>query len=129
MDLSLKRRLLGALVLILLAIIFLPMLFEPGLKEVDFEPLPEAELALVPSQKPLPSAWAVQVGAATDLKSAQALQDRLRAAHFAAFVVEAGGGRYLVKVGPTLDKNQAEVDAAAIKQHLDLDAVVVSHPD
>ncbi len=131
MDVRLKRRLTGAAVLVLLAVIFLPMLFEKGLQEEgEFDLQTEiARPAWIPSQKPLPSAWAVQVGSFTDRQSAQILQDRLRQAGFAAFVDEADDGRYRVRVGPMLDQNQAKAEAAAIKQRLHLDAAIVSYPD
>lgn len=131
MDVRLKRRLTGAAVLVLLAVIFLPMLFEKGLREkLGFDPPIESPMpALIPSQKPLPSAWVVKVGSLTDRQSAQILQDRLRQAGFAAFVDEADDGRYRVGVGPMLDQKQAEAEVAEIKQRLNLDASIVSYPE
>lgn len=131
MDIRLKRRLTGAAVLVLLAVIFLPMLFETGLQEeVAFDlPTEPPESAFIPSQTPLPSAWVVKVKSSTDQQSAKSLQDRLRQAGFAAFVDEADDGRYQVRVGPMLDKHQAEAEAAEIKRRLKLDAAIVPYPD
>ncbi|GAB4353158.1 MAG: hypothetical protein Kow0060_03390 [Methylohalobius crimeensis] len=141
MDLRLKRRLVGAAVLVLLAVIFLPMMFEDALRdESDFSPplteLPLAEEPSLPqvstSQVPLPADWAVQVGSFSQADNADSLQNRLRQAGFAAFIekVKAEEGvMYRVRVGPYLDKDKAEAMAAEIKQRLALDGFVVPHPD
>ncbi|MFN3918764.1 MAG: SPOR domain-containing protein [Methylohalobius sp.] len=127
MDIRLKRRLVGAAVLMLLAVIFLPVLFEKGLQdEVNFD-LPTEPF--VPLQEPLPSAWVIDLGSFTDQQSAKILQGRLREAGFAAFVDKADSDQYRVKVGPMPDKSQAEADAAAVKRRLNLDAVITPYPD
>lgn len=131
MDIRLKRRLVGAAVLVLLAVIFLPVLFEKGLQdEVNFDLSTEPPTpTVIPLQGPLPSAWMIDLGSFTDQQSAKILQGRLREAGFAAFVAKADSDQYRVRVGPMLDKSQAEADAAAIKRRLNLDAVITPYPD
>jgi len=142
MDLRLKRRLVGGAVLILLAVIFLPMLFEDALRERSpFDvPVPEppapGELPAVSvvsprPQVPLPSAWAVQVGSFSQVDNARKLEVKLRDAGFAAFVeavANPGGTLYRVRVGPLLDKSEAAALADRIKEKTGMEGLVVPHP-
>jgi len=142
MDERLKRRLVGGAVLVLLAVIFLPMLFEdalnrpPDLEDGLPEPPAPGELppvSVVPSvpRLPLASAWAVQVGSFAKADNAAKLEARLRGAGFPAFVDPVAGPkgiRYRVRVGPVLDKSEAVKLAERIHERLGLKGFVVSHP-
>lgn len=143
MDVKLKRRLVGGAVLVLLAVIFLPMLFEdalnrsPGFEETLPEPPPPGELpriSVVPSgpNLPLASAWAVQLGSFSQVDNARRLEAELRDAGFPAFVdamKTPQGAMYRVRVGPVLDKNEATRLAARIRERVGMKGFVVSHPD
>ncbi len=142
MDERLKRRLVGGAVLALLAVIFLPMLFEDALNRPPTleEPLPElpapGELPLPsvvspPPRLPLASAWVVQVGSFARSDNAAKLEASLRDAGFPAFVdtvTTPKGLRYRVRVGPVLDKDEAARLAERIHERLGLKGFVASHP-
>ena len=116
MDLALKQRLVGAIVLIALAVIFLPMLLDgsgtPERLDVEVE-IPErseapqsqfdepdvgAELSAgatgggddsaAEPMEPAVTGWVVQVGSFTREANAVVLRDRLRKQDYAAFVEE-----------------------------------------
>ncbi len=142
MDERLKRRLIGGAVLALLAVIFLPMLFEdalnhpPALEDGLPEPPAPGELPVVsvvpsPPKLPLASAWTVQVGSFAQADNAAKLEARLRDAGFPAFVdtvSSSKGIRYRVRVGPVLDKDEAVKLAERIHERMGLKGFVVSHP-
>jgi len=150
MDIKLKRRLAGGAVLVLLAVIFVPMLFEDALQHEasTMEPFPAQavsqpqENAALPSVSagppasaapkiPLPSTWAVQVGSFSSPDNARALVAQLKAKGFAAFVVQpAAGGKplYRVRVGPVLEKERAAALGELIHKQTGLKGFVVSHP-
>lgn len=146
MDLRTKRRLIGGAVLVLLAVIFVPMLFEDALQHEttlelllpgdelsgkSVQPMDTVVVLPGPPQLPLPSAWAVQVGSFSHPDNAKALAERLKAAGFPAFVVPPGGADqalYRVRVGPVIDKEKAVAMGEAIKQKLDLKGYIVPHP-
>ncbi len=116
MDDKLKQRLVGAVVLVALAVIVLPALFDgagrrareeaafeipppPQLPQrplATLEPLqpvprpgqvdPQPAGASTPGEPQTPRAWAVQVGAFGSRANAQVLRDKLRADGYAAFV-------------------------------------------
>ena len=118
MDLALKQRLVGATVLIALAVIFLPMLLDgsgtPERLDVEVEipardEAPESqfdqpdvaseieaadsaaasgEAAAAESQEPAVTGWVVQVGSFSRDANAMVLRDRLRDQGYAAFVEE-----------------------------------------
>ncbi len=147
MDIRLKRRLAGGAVLVLLAVIFVPMLFEDALQPESALELPHPDDDLLPDseqpatslmlpldaapQVPLPSSWAVQVGSFSSAENAEALVKKLKRAGFPAFVVkraETGKLLYRVRVGPLLDKDRAVALAEQIKEKVDLKGFVVPHP-
>jgi len=141
MDLQLKRRLVGGAVLVLLAVIFLPALFEDGLRSSSpfDQAMPEPPApgeapasSVVPDRPhpPLPSAWAVQVGSFTRAANADALVARLRQAGFPAYVARIDrpqGPLYRVRVGPLLRKDEAEALARRLAARFGLKGFVVSH--
>ncbi|BCX83004.1 DedD protein [Methylomarinovum caldicuralii] len=142
MDLQLKRRLVGGAVLVFLAVIFLPMLFEDGLRSpspfdrtMPEPPAPgEAPARIVVPDRPhlpLSSGWAVQVGSFSSAANADALVARLRQAGFPAYVARldrAGESLYRVRVGPVLRREEAETLARRLRERFGLKGFVVSHP-
>ncbi len=117
MDLALKQRLVGATVLIALAVIFLPMLLDgsgtPERLDVEVEipardEAPESQFdqpdvaseiaagdsatasgeAATESPEPAVTGWVVQVGSFSRDANAMVLRDRLRDQGYAAFVEE-----------------------------------------
>lgn len=116
--------------MLIAAVFYLPRLLEVGAQE-EAAPLTSfyPEMLTFPDlEQKSPAAWVVVVASFTDQQLAQALQDELRKAGFAAFAVEATG-RYRVQVGPRLDRDQAQADAIAIKQRFRLDVELVSYPN
>ncbi len=75
------------------------------------------------------SGWAVQVGALKTTEDASKLRDRLKAGGFSAFVdkLDANGSvLWRVRVGPEVDRNEAEKVKAGIKEKLKLDGIIVT---
>ncbi|NGX16956.1 SPOR domain-containing protein [Wenzhouxiangella sp. XN24] len=77
------------------------------------EPAPEPAPQPAPAAQPAPAsdAWSVQVGSFSQRDNAQALQQRLTAAGFDAFVsrvVTDAGTLYRVRVGPVPDRAAAD---------------------
>lgn len=75
--------------------------------------------------------FAVQVGALKSEAEANTLRERLRGAGFAAYVERAqtdAGVLWRVRAGPELQRPRAEALRDQIKQRLQLDGLVVSHP-
>lgn len=191
MDFLLKQRLVGAVVLVALGVIFIPMLLEgpeqpvvPAVSEMPApESLPEAgelqdfpggeEIVPTPpvsivtdkrlpspagdrkSKAPAPGAdlpkpdepppaadagpgqagqlqgWVVQVGSFSKQENALALRDRLRKAGFATQVEKVRldkGTRFRVRVGPYLQRAEADRAQAGLKKKFDLSARVMTYP-
>lgn len=76
------------------------------------------------------SGWAVQVGSFSSKNNALALQKRLRAKDYAAFV-EAykakSGVRYRVRIGPELSADRARDLATKLKSEMGIDGLVLRH--
>lgn len=158
MDLALKQRLVGAIVLIALAVIFLPMLLDgsgqPESHTVGVEiperveapasqfdaPDVESELSAgepepaIDSEaagEPAASGWVVQVGSFAREANAVVLRDRLRDEGFAAFVSEGvadGEPVWRVRVGPLAEESEARQIAREIRSGTDRPALVMSYP-
>ena len=80
---------------------------------------------------PAAGRWAVQVGSYSDGDNASNMVERLEAASFRAFSERSSdGGRELVKVkvGPVLERQQAEALMARIRTETGVEGVVVSYP-
>lgn len=76
-------------------------------------------------------AWAVQVGSFTKRESAEKLRDRLRKSGYRAFVTSAqAAGKTVVRVriGPELERADADQLRKRIEKDLQLQAKVVVHP-
>jgi len=180
----LKRRLIGATVLVALGVIFIPMILSGGkdqmplfgsnipdkpraieqLKSVEIpkppvvakreairlpvdERLPAASIEKQasrekPDEKPIPQAkpeqtasgrksWVVQVGSFGKRANALALEKKLRAAKFPAFVEyvkNRDGSVYRVRVGPEVNRDKSEATLQAINKKLKIKGVVLNHP-
>jgi cell division septation protein DedD len=82
-------------------------------------------------RNPRTTGWAVQVGALADPAEANALRDRLRAGGFTAYVETlrtAGGTLYRVRVGPEIQRANADRLRDSLKTRFALDGQVVAHP-
>lgn len=82
------------------------------------------------AQDGMPS-WVVQVASLGSPEAAQGMQDRLRKAGFSAFVEQAevrGKLYYRVRVGPELNRANAERTAARLRDQQKLDTLIQSYP-
>jgi cell division septation protein DedD len=82
-------------------------------------------------RNPRTTGWAVQVGALADPADANALRDRLRAGGFTAYVETLrtdSGTLYRVRVGPEIQRANAERLRDSLKARFALDGQVVAHP-
>ena len=77
------------------------------------------------------AAWVVQVASFRERDKALALRDQLRAKQFSTFVEESAVGSntvYRVKVGPIIEKREAEQQQALIAKSFALSGMVISYP-
>ena len=87
-----------------------------------------------PAAKPADTSktgFAVQVGAFADTAAATALRDRLRNAGFNAFTDSVGtdaGPRTRVRVGPAMNRAEADALKAQVKAKAGIDGIVRPHP-
>lgn len=192
MEKRLKQRLLGAAVLVALAVIFLPMLLTgpverqaldvpievpprprvtaaptapepldpiaapsraqpvatpepPPVAEAaaDTESAPASDPAEATPPEPAPvvepepapvdealAAWAVQVGSFGSQVNAMGLRDRLREQGYSAYVESASEQSrfYRVRVGPVIDRSEAQALQQRLESELDTATLIVSHP-
>lgn len=110
---------------------------EPAPSDVAKAPPPEA----TPKPKPKPAtaseaekpvqAWAVQVGSFADSANALALRDKLRQGDFPCFVESVkvnGTTTYRVRVGPTLERAEAEALMQRLAAQQQIKGLVLRHP-
>lgn len=154
MDYQLKQRLVGAAVLIGLAVIFVPMVLDgpvepvepqrtsgiplalpdeevPPLRPERPDPTPPPRETPPPEPAPQESGWAVQLGSFSARDNAEALAERMRKLEFDAFVqrVEvANGTMYRVRIGPLNERETAERLVERVREASGERAVVVPHP-
>lgn len=146
------HRLVGALVLVALAVIFLPMILDfrggedaaitrtniperpPGLRVEEIPLLPPAAPPAAPAatdgEAQTPRAWVVRVGSFASAENANALRDQIRSKGFSAFVDEVKvDGRTLsrVQVGPEAERARGDALRDRLKQELKLDGMVVAY--
>ncbi len=91
----------------------------------------EAAAAPAPARPATASGFAVQIGALKSEADANALRDRARGAGFTAYVerVNAEAGTlFRVRIGPELQRANADALKTSVKQKLQIDGVVVTHP-
>lgn len=90
-----------------------------------------AVAAPAPTRVPVASGFAVQIGALKSEADANALRGRARSAGFTAFVervVTDAGPLWRVRIGPELQRANADRIKAQVAQKLQIDGVVVTHP-
>jgi len=85
-----------------------------------------------PAEAPAPvRGWMVQVGSFSSEDNAVSLRDRLRAAGFPALmeaVTSGGTVSYRVRVGPEIERGDAEGVRDRLRESMGLNGIVVSHP-
>ncbi|RMD68045.1 MAG: SPOR domain-containing protein, partial [Gammaproteobacteria bacterium] len=94
------------------------------------EPLPPRppEKAILP--KPELQAWVVQLGTFRRRENALGLRDRLQKQGYPSFIETAEGRRgplYRVRVGPFLEKEEAQAVLGRLEQALHLKGLVLPH--
>ena len=149
MDERLKQRLVGAMVLIALAIIFLPMLLsrKDDFQYLDINPpavpsftgqaplplTPESVVARAPSEsvtserldkQNLPVSWSIQLASLSKKSSAESLRDRLRQAGHNAYV-RPYNGMFRVLVGPLAERPDADRLNAQLSRNYGVQSIVV----
>ncbi|MBU5916695.1 SPOR domain-containing protein [Pseudomonas aeruginosa] len=110
LERGLKQRIVGALVLIALAVIFLPMLFtrEDESRQVVVEAPPRpppAEKRLDANN--LPQSWSVQLASLSNRARAEELQKTLRSQGYNAYI-RSFDGMNRVFVGPVIQRAEAD---------------------
>ncbi len=142
----LKQRLIGAMVLFSLAIIFLPEIFSAQgaphffAENSTYETLPyqqalteHAAQATVYKVANTVAAitdtevWSVRVGAFSDVSVAEHLVQKLQQQGYTTYTQLHDGNLYHVFVGPELDASNAQTVQQRLKQHLGLNGVVVPY--
>ncbi len=96
----------------------------------EIDVAPRAEVAAADAAGRV-TGWAVQVGALADAADANALRDRLRGGGFTAYVETLRterGTLYRVRVGPEIQRANAERLRDTLKTRFALDGQVVTHP-
>lgn len=99
-----------------------------GVVALDGEAAPAAA---APARPAVAAGFAVQIGALKSETDANALRDRARGAGFASYVERVSteaGALWRVRVGPELQRANADKRKAEIKAKLQIDGNVVSHP-
>jgi DedD protein len=107
-----------------------PAAMEETVASTAVAPAPVAPPPAKPETQ-APGAWVVQVGSFQNKANALGLQDRLRKAGFDGFVERVqldSGVRYRVRVGPELERENAENLLARLESELKLGGQVMSHP-
>ncbi len=93
--------------------------------------LPSADAAETERPANRAGGFAVQLGAFKSSEEATKLRDRLRSLGFAAFVDRIGMNDAIlwrVRVGPEVERANAEKLRGSIKQKVQLDGIIVTHP-
>ena len=102
---------------------------EPATEPQPSPEPPPAPAASTPA--PATSGWVVQVGAFGQEANAIALRDRLRKSGHTAFVERikvSGDAVYRVRVGPYVERAEAEAQLPALSKDAGLQGRVMSHP-
>jgi cell division septation protein DedD len=98
---------------------------------VEVDAAPAAAGDALAGRNPRTTGWAVQVGALASAADADALRERLRGGGFTAYVETLRterGTLYRVRVGPEIQRANAERLRDAVRARFDLDGQVVAHP-
>jgi len=153
MDEKLKERLFGGVILVALAIIFVPMIFDkslpsgldPGkglptaphwaLQDVEIttpEVLASADpIAWLPAAPAFTAkAWSIQVGSFSEKKNALQLQNKLLKAGYSAYTVSIEDGKRQITqvlVGPELEQDIANRMKAALQEKFALKGTIIDY--
>lgn len=95
------------------------------------EPTSEPEPQTATTQQPEVSGWVVQVGSFSKQSNALGLRDRLRGKGYSAFVEEArtdDGVTYRVRVGPEIERTEADRLQTEIAKTFKLKGIVTHYP-
>jgi DedD protein len=98
---------------------------------IELDSAPAAGGDALAGRNPRTTGWAVQVGALANATDADALRERLRGGGFTAYVETLRterGTLYRVRVGPEIQRANAERLRDAVKARFGLDGQVVAHP-
>ena len=154
---KLQERLAGAVVLALLAVVFLPMILDdeggggsgithtnipppplpapdprPGLPTTPEAPPPSHAAANAPQERAGQTAWVVQTGSFSQRENAEELSKKLRANDYQSFVqparTETGQTLYKVRIGPELQRKDAERIKKNLQQTMSLEGIIVAYP-
>lgn len=139
-----KHRIVGAIVLVALGVIFLPMLFQhsPGPKiqvsEIPSRPelpsvtkpvdLPAPVLAQSDMQANSPDAWTLQIGSFASKTAVTELVKRLRAQGYPTYTQEFKVNNAIITrvyVGPEFDQAKLKNNAAKIEKTLKLKGAII----
>jgi len=85
----------------------------------------------IPSAKQVAKAWVVQVGSFSERKNAFSLRNKLRKKKFTTFVdaiKTPKGYIYRVRVGPEIQRTQAEEMQKRLRKELKVNGLVIAHP-
>lgn len=142
---NLKQRIIGAIVLIALAVIFLPIFLQeskgPKVKvwQIPSKPnspqvqqqvqTPAVELAPATQQQNLQAAWSLQFGTFSNQNNVQRLLNRLRNKNYSAYQIKSNNNNkiyYRVYVGPQLKKVRLQQQAQQIQTSMGLKGTIVS---
>lgn len=144
---NLKQRIIGAIVLLALAVIFLPMLLQESrgtqisLQKLPSRPsVPDVQVAKTlpaiqlqsPRQttKAVAPAWSLQLGAFASEKNANSLLKRLQKSGYPAYIqIQKGeaGNIMRVYIGPELERAKLQNEANKLAKELQLKGKIVSY--
>lgn len=98
---------------------------------LDGEPASTAAAAATPARPAVAAGFAVQIGALKSETDANALRDRARGAGFTTYVERVNteaGALWRVRIGPEIQRANADRIKAEVKAKLQIDGNIVSHP-
>lgn len=146
-KINLKQRIIGAIVLLALAVIFLPMLLqESGGTKISLQQLPSRpSVPDVQGVTTLPAiqlqssdkiatagatAWSLQLGAFESEKNANALLKRLQKAGYPAYIqIQKGktGNIMRVYIGPEVERGKLQQEADKLTQQMQIKGTIVAY--
>ena len=107
-----------------------PAASQPPVASAPSTPEPAAVQQKPDAAKPL-SGWVVQLAALSNKDNAMALRERLRGLGYTAFVEEtttAQGTQFRVRVGPELERSNADNLRSRLEQQVQLKGIVMRYP-
>lgn len=142
----LKQRIIGAIVLVGMAVIFLPMLMQEtrgpvvNLNKIPtvpiqsnaqtIKPIPPVALQNATQQTPATTAWTLQLGAFAQSVNASKLLAKLQRAGYPAYAINqktAEGNIMRVYVGPEVNRVKLQREAKKLADNLNLKGTIVRY--